>query len=88
MYLLDQQDITHLPMHKRSTAGIGYLPQEKSIFRKLTVSDNIMAILELRKELNRTQRKEKLESLMAEFNIEHLRDIKAISLSGGELAPH
>lgn len=82
--LLQERDITTLPMHKRARLGIGYLPQEKSIFRKLTVSKNIMAILELRKDLNRKQRKEKLMSLLQEFNIAHLKDMPAISLSGGE----
>lgn len=81
---IENQDITYLPMHKRAHMGLGYLPQEKSIFRKLTVEENIKAILELRKDLNRNQRKEKLESLMEEFNITHLRNIIAISLSGGE----
>lgn len=81
---LDEYSITHLPMHKRAQMGIGYLPQEKSIFRKLTVADNIMAILQLRQDLNKQQREEKLESLLQEFHIKHLTDIQAISLSGGE----
>ncbi len=82
--LIDELDITHLPIHGRARAGIGYLPQEASIFRKLTVADNIMAILETRKDLNRKQRLAKLESLMAEFHITHLRDTLGMSLSGGE----
>src|SRR6188508_1978766 len=71
---IDDLDITHLPIHGRARAGIGYLPQEASIFRKLTASDNIMAILETRKDLNRKQRLGKLESLMEEFHITHIRD--------------
>ena len=66
---LDQQDITHLPIHKRARLGIGYLPQEKSIFRKLTVADNVMAILELRSDLTTTLRKNELEKLLAECHI-------------------
>lgn len=81
---LGDKDVTHLPIHKRAQMGIGYLPQEKSIFRKLTVTENIMAILELRGDLNKTQRKEKLDSLLNEFNIGHLRDFSAMGLSGGE----
>src|SRR5579871_170073 len=71
--LLDQQDITDLPMHARARLGIGYLPQEASIFRKLTVADNILAILQLRKELNDSRRQELLNGLLQEFHIEHLR---------------
>lgn len=82
--LLDDQDITHLPIHHRARLGIGYLPQERSIFRKLTVANNIMAILELRKDLSKHERQQKLESLMEEFHISHLRDVKGYSLSGGE----
>lgn len=82
--LLDDHDITDLPMHERARLGIGYLPQEKSIFRKLSVSDNIMAILELRKNIDKNARKKILEDLLAEFHIAHLRDIPAVSLSGGE----
>ena len=81
---LDQQDITHLPIHKRARLGIGYLPQEKSIFRKLTVANNVMAILELRPNLTAAARKNELEKLLAEFHISHLADVTAISLSGGE----
>jgi lipopolysaccharide export system ATP-binding protein len=82
--LIDDMDITYLPIHGRARAGIGYLPQEASIFRKLTVADNIMAILETRKDLNRKQRLAKMESLLAEFHITHIRDSLGISLSGGE----
>jgi lipopolysaccharide export system ATP-binding protein len=82
--LIDDQDITDLPMHGRAQKGIGYLPQEASIFRKLTVANNILAILETRSELSNTQRHEKLESLLNEFNIQHIRDSLGMALSGGE----
>lgn len=81
---IDDEDISHLPMHGRAKKGIGYLPQEASIFRKLSVSDNIMAILETRTDLNRTQRKENLEQLLDEFHIQHIRDSAGMALSGGE----
>jgi len=81
---IDELDITNLPIHGRARAGIGYLPQEASIFRKLTVSDNVMAILETRKDLDRTQREAKMESLLQEFHITHIRDSLGMSLSGGE----
>ena len=81
---IDDVDITGLPIHGRARAGIGYLPQEASIFRKLTVADNIMAILETRKDLNRKQRLTKMESLLEEFHITHIRDSLGMSLSGGE----
>ncbi len=82
--LIDDRDITQLPIHGRARAGIGYLPQEASIFRKLTVADNIMAILETRKDLDLNQRQEKLESLLNEFHITHIRDSLGMALSGGE----
>lgn len=82
--LLDNRNITHLPMHARAKAGIGYLPQEPSIFRKLSVADNILAILQLRKDLSKNQRKQHLENLLHEFHITHIRDTLGISLSGGE----
>ena len=82
--LLNNQDITALPMHARSRLGIGYLPQEASVFRKLTVENNILAILQLRKELNKTKRQEKLEELLQEFHIQHIRKTQGMSLSGGE----
>ena len=81
---LDGQDITLLPVHARAKLGMGYLPQEASIFRKLTVADNILAILELRDELSSTQRQEQLEHLLQEFNLDYVRDTLGISLSGGE----
>ncbi len=81
---LDDQDITHFPIHKRAHLGLGYLPQEASVFRKLTVADNIYSILELRKDINKKQKQEKLESLLDEFHIDHLQDQTGISLSGGE----
>ncbi|OEO27071.1 LPS export ABC transporter ATP-binding protein [Pseudomonas sp. J237] len=82
--LIDDLDVSHLPMHGRARAGIGYLPQEASIFRKLSVSDNIMAILETRKELDRAARHAEMESLLEEFHIHHIRDNLGMSLSGGE----
>lgn len=82
--LLDNHNITHLPMHARAKTGIGYLPQEPSIFRKLSVEDNILAILQLRKDLSKEQRKQHLENLLHEFHITHIRDTLGISLSGGE----
>ncbi|WP_193075648.1 LPS export ABC transporter ATP-binding protein [Pseudomonas sp. FME51] len=82
--LINEQDVTRLPMHGRARQGIGYLPQEASIFRKLSVADNIMAILETRKDLNRKGREGKLDSLLREFHIHHLRDSLGMSLSGGE----
>jgi lipopolysaccharide export system ATP-binding protein len=81
---LNERDITREPMHQRAREGIGYLPQEASVFRKLTVAQNIMAILEIRTELNRQQREEILESLLDEFHIGHIRDSQGMSLSGGE----
>ena len=82
--LFDDMDITNLPMHERARAGLGYLPQEASVFRKLTVAENILAILETRKNLNHDQRFERLESLLAEFHISHIRGGLGMSLSGGE----
>lgn len=80
---LNQEDITKLPMYKRAQLGIGYLPQEASVFRKLTVEDNIMSVLEMTK-LNKQQRTEKLETLIAEFNLGKVRKNNGDSLSGGE----
>jgi lipopolysaccharide export system ATP-binding protein len=82
--MLDDQDITKLPIHARAKLGISYLPQEASIFRKLTVAQNIMAILELRNDLSKAGRKLMLEQLLEEFRITHIRDSIGISLSGGE----
>lgn len=78
------QDVSGLPMHLRARLGMGYLPQEESIFRKLSVEDNLMAILETRADLNRKQQKEKAEELMERFSITKLRKSHAIQLSGGE----
>ena len=81
---LNDQDITHKPMHVRARMGIGYLPQEASVFRKLTVRQNVMAILELRDDLTGAQREQKLMQLLEELHITHLMDVMGISLSGGE----
>lgn len=81
---LDNKDITHYPMHARAQLGIGYLPQEPSVFRKLSVADNLRAVLELRKELEERQIEAIIEDLLAEFRIAHLRDQIALGLSGGE----
>lgn len=82
--LFDEQDITHYPMHARARLGLGYLPQEASVFRQLSVEQNILAILEMRKELESGARRDKLESLLEELQITHIRDSLGISLSGGE----
>lgn len=81
---LDGHDLTLLPMHGRARAGIGYLPQESSVFRKLSVRDNIMAILQTRKELSIDEREAALEQLVHEFNISHIVNSLGMSLSGGE----
>jgi lipopolysaccharide export system ATP-binding protein len=81
---LDDIDLTLQPMHVRARHGLGYLPQEASIFRKMTVAENILAVLEIRKGLDRQRRQELLESLMEELHVSHLRDQSGISLSGGE----
>lgn len=81
---IDNEDITLLPMHSRARMGIGYLPQESSIFRKLSVYQNLMAILETRKDLNKAQREQTLNDLLDEFNIQHIRDSQGMALSGGE----
>ena len=81
---IDDKNITKLPMYKRAKLGISYLPQEPSVFKKLTVEENIWAILENRPELTKNQRKEKLESLLEEFSITRLAKQQAYSLSGGE----
>ena len=81
---LDDEPISQLPMHKRARLGLGYLPQEPSVFRRLTVEDNILAILETRKELDATQRAERLEELLNDLHIADRRDALGISLSGGE----
>jgi lipopolysaccharide export system ATP-binding protein len=81
---LDDHNITNLPMHARAQLGVGYLPQEPSIFRKLTVADNLRAVLELRKGLTNGQRELVIEELLEEFSIGHLRNQPALGLSGGE----
>lgn len=81
---IDNEDISLLPMHNRAQRGIGYLPQEASIFRRLSVYDNLMAVLEIRKDLNNRQRRERADELIEEFNIGHIRDGLGQSLSGGE----
>ena len=81
---LDKQDITGLPMHARAKLGIGYLPQDASVFRRLSVADNIMAVLELRTGLHQRKRHAELESLLDELKIAHIAGQKGISLSGGE----
>jgi len=80
---LDDNDITRLPLHARAQRGVGYLPQEASVFRKLSVEDNIMAILEAQK-ISRQARKEQLQMLLEELQIEHIRESIGMSLSGGE----
>ena len=81
---LNNEDITSLAMHTRAHKGIGYLPQERSIFRKMTTADNIAAILQLRKDLTKIERKQLLDQLLDDFNIDYIRNTAAISLSGGE----
>ncbi|MET1218363.1 MAG: LPS export ABC transporter ATP-binding protein [Glaciecola sp.] len=82
--MLDQNDLTLQPMHERARQGIGYLPQEASVFRKLTVFENIMAILQTRKALSAEQREQKADELLDEFNINHIRNSLGMALSGGE----
>jgi lipopolysaccharide export system ATP-binding protein len=82
--MLAGTDITAMPIHDRARFGLSYLPQDSSIFRTLTVEQNILAILETRADLDRQARQEKLNTLLAEFNIEHIRHNKGLSLSGGE----
>ena len=81
--LLDEVDLTLLPMHRRAQLGLGYLPQEASVFRKLSVQDNILAILETR-DMERAAREERLEQLLAELRIGHVRKTQGLALSGGE----
>lgn len=78
------KDLSTLSMHERARQGIGYLPQEASIFRKLTIAENIMAILETRKELNKPQRLQRLDELLSDFKISHIKDSLGMSVSGGE----
>lgn len=82
--LLDERDLTRLPMHARARLGVGYLPQESSIFRRLTVLDNVLAILETRRDLTRAERRALAEDLLHELHVGHLRDHIGVSLSGGE----
>jgi lipopolysaccharide export system ATP-binding protein len=82
--VLNDKDVTRLPVHRRARLGLGYLPQEASIFRKLTVADNIRAILQIRADLDRADRQGLLESLLEELHIAHVRDSLGLSLSGGE----
>jgi lipopolysaccharide export system ATP-binding protein len=81
---LDDKDLTFLAMHKRAQLGLGYLPQEASIFRRLSVEDNVLAILESREDLDRAARERRLEELLEELRIGHVRKILGMSLSGGE----
>ncbi len=81
---LDDKEISNMPMHERSRLGIGYLPQEPSVFRKLSVEDNIMAILQAQRNLSEKERRDRMETLLEEFGIAHKRDAMGISLSGGE----
>ncbi len=82
--LLDDVDVTEMPMHERARLGVGYLPQEPSVFRRLSVADNILAILELRNDLDGAGRTAELETLMDDLQIGHIADQKGVSLSGGE----
>jgi lipopolysaccharide export system ATP-binding protein len=82
--LLDDKDLTSLPMHRRARLGVGYLPQEASVFRGLSVEQNILAVLETRKDLDQVGRRNLLEELLEELSIGHIRDSKGLSLSGGE----
>ena len=82
--ILAGDDVTHLPMHERAKRGLGYLPQEPSVFKKLTVAENVMAILQLNKAYSATERKQRLQELLQEFHIDHLADVHGFSLSGGE----
>lgn len=81
---IDDEDISVLPMHDRAKQGIGYLPQEASIFRRLSVYDNLMSVLQVRKDINDKERKARAEELISEFHIEHIRNSLGQSLSGGE----
>ena len=81
---LDDRDLTALSIDQRARLGIGYLPQEASVFRKLSVADNILAILELRRELDRAGREQRLEELLEELRVSHVRNTRGLSLSGGE----
>lgn len=81
---LDGRDVTTMPMHARARLGIGYLPQEASVFRKLSVADNLRAVLQTRRDLDRGAQERRVDELLEEFHIEHLREAAGMSLSGGE----
>lgn len=81
---LDETELTRFPMHVRARHGLGYLPQEASVFRKLSVADNLLAVLEMRKDLSPRERADRVENLMQELHIAHLHNQKGLSLSGGE----
>ena len=81
---IDDRDVSALPIHARAKLGLGYLPQEASVFRKLSVADNILGVLELRPELDKTQREQQLQQLLEELHIGHIKDSLGQSLSGGE----
>ena len=81
---LDNEDITKFPMYKRAQLGIGYLAQEASVFRQMSVEDNIYSVMQFKKDMTKQQRAEKLESLLDEFGLQHIRKSKGIQLSGGE----
>lgn len=81
---IDEKDLSEMPMHGRAKSGVGYLPQEASIFRKLSVKDNILGVLEIRKDLNKAQRLAKMQELLEEFHITHIKDSLGMALSGGE----
>ena len=81
---IDDVDITHMPMHKRAQAGLGYLPQENSIFRKLTVEENLLSVMELQKKQSRLEMQKRVDELLEEFHIEHIRKSSGMALSGGE----
>ena len=82
--IINGKDITHFPVHRRARLGLGYLPQEASVFRKLSAADNVRAILQTREDLDRAARQSTLEELLEELHITHVRDSMGISLSGGE----
>ena len=81
---IGDQDVSKLPMHARAKRGIGYLPQEASIFRKLSVEDNLLAVLQTRKDISKKEQRERMESLLEEFNVTHIRKSMGMALSGGE----
>ena len=81
---LDDEDITQFPMYKRAQLGIGYLAQEASVFRQLSVEDNIFSVMQFKKNMTKAQQEEKLEELLNEFSLQHIRKSKGIQLSGGE----